>query len=143
MYISLENTGIMNVTKYMLSVLLLLNVMQLLAQAPYTGGSGDGYASARLNHVQVSIEAIKFSTYSIYPQPARKGETVVVEFSQQLASSGSLKLFSIQGKLVRKILLEVGTKERKIPTFELNPGVYLLWIQTGEEYLGKKMVVLE
>ncbi|MEM7369838.1 MAG: hypothetical protein AAF587_14635 [Bacteroidota bacterium] len=98
----------------------------MTAQVPYTGGKGDGYAKARLTHVQVSIEESKATSLKIFPQLVRQGDPVTVQFGTPTEHPVEVEVFSLEGQLVRSYQLEKGIRSFHLSTEELSPTMYIL-----------------
>jgi|GEM_PF-4907969 len=85
----------------------------------------------------LGISESKVYELNIYPNPSRNN--CLVQLSPNLVNNGSIKVFSMNGELL-KIILVSGTTE-SLYIGDLSPGLYILEAGNRNGHLIKKLVV--
>lgn len=114
-----------------------------IAQAPYTGGPGDGYAMAETTNIMVNAEEpVAHKEMKIYPNPVIQGEGVEVVIPLKSAGPAELWITGAQGiKIIAKTL--TFQNHFFISTGSLTSGNYRIHISRGERQWTGKLVILK
>lgn len=132
-----------------LGVLLSLNLalaQEADADAPYRGGSGDGYAMAELLvHSQpTAVNKVLEQATRLYPNPLKKGEQLILQTANTVKID-YIRLIDSQGNL----LFEKGQKDiaadeapLRIPTHRWPAGIYFLQLESRQSTITKKLILL-
>ena len=125
-----------------LTCMLWLLGMGLMAQSPYSGGSGDGFATASLNGIDpaVGLEEIESVEWHLYPNPTEAGSTIFLSTSAQWQAS-EIELRNVDGHLLLSQWLPSGEGRHRLSLpADLPAGFYRLQLSTGE---GLKLLVFD
>ncbi|MEM9985960.1 MAG: hypothetical protein AAF804_12790 [Bacteroidota bacterium] len=96
----------------------------LWAQAPYTGGAGDGYDQAKLM-LQASHRPAEEASFSPSPQPLPRGQTLTLSVPQ--ANRISWRLLDLQGRTLMNWPIPMLAKSvYRLELGALPPGTYQL-----------------
>ena len=102
------------------------------------GDGSDGWTTTTtgINDVQSSL------TYAVFPNPAKN--QVVVAFTSENRGSTDVNIYNMNGQLVWNAQkpLKAGENSYKIDIDALDPGMYMLKLNTGEQ-AGMKLLVKE
>lgn len=132
-----------------LGVLLSLNLalaQEADTEAPYRGGSGDGYAMAELLvHSQpTAVDKALEQATRLYPNPLKIGEQLLLQ-TPNTVQIDRIRLIDSQGNL----LFEKGQKEAspdeaplRIPTHLWPAGIYFLQLESRQSTITKKLILL-
>jgi hypothetical protein len=127
-----------------LTCILCLLSLGLIAQAPYSGGSGDGFATARINGVDpaVGLEEIGSADkvdLTLFPNPVKAGSVVFLNTTAQWHAS-EVELRNAEGHLLKTQWLPAGkgTHRVHLPT-NLPAGFYRIQQNTGA---GLKLLII-
>ncbi|MEX0967365.1 MAG: T9SS type A sorting domain-containing protein [Bacteroidia bacterium] len=124
-----------------LLLLLLFNTctISVLAQAPYAGGEGDGYASASMSVVISSVNELEngLPEVRIFPNPARGFEHFSIEINTLNNEAVLLEIMNLAGQAVWQKRTDVPVIKTQLP-----PGFYFISIKTKEGEIQKKLVVV-
>lgn len=125
-------------TKWIFFLSLNLWTLAALAQAPFTGGVGDGYARASLT-LLTRLEAPESSMrIRVFPQPVAVGGEVHIEYRGQ--KGGQWQLLDAQGRVVRS-----GAWQREtlaLSTRELPTGLYVWHLQAQTRRIQQKIWIV-
>ncbi len=80
------------------------------------------------------------ASMSVYPNPAPRGECVVVLNAERSAEPAVLKVYNILGDEVSTQSLTLG-KELTLTVHDLQSGVYTLCLQVGKNFVSRKLIV--
>ncbi|MDX2002860.1 MAG: T9SS type A sorting domain-containing protein [Chitinophagales bacterium] len=94
------------------------------AQAPYTGGNGDGYAMAALTLRNVGIEPTIIDVLHVYPNPVQLGNHVNI----QAAVGTHLSIADITGRILWEGELVLQPFAFSFPS----AGLYFLRLERGK-----------
>jgi hypothetical protein len=112
-----------------------------LAYGQYTGGAGDGYDSAQLDHITLSIGGESGLTHvQIRPNPVRKGEPVFVYSTDQGQREISILISDLSGKQL------YSTRFRShvaLPLEGLSAGIYLIRVFSGQHVDAFKLSIID
>jgi len=72
----------------------------------------------------------------IFPNPIQKGETLVIQFDSQIAST--LSIYNISGQLTHQEQITGGTVYKKM---DFEPGIYLLQIRNNFNTFIRKIII--
>lgn len=132
-----------------LGVLLSLNLA--LAQeadtdAPYRGGSGDGYAMAELLvHSQpTAVDKVLEQATRLYPNPLKKGDQLLLQTANAVEID-RIRLIDSQGNLLfekRQKDIAAGEAPLRIPTPNWPAGIYFLQLGSRQSTITKKLILL-
>lgn len=117
------------------------NQIELTSAGPYTVLviNGDGCNSALSTPFQVtSIEDKLAEAIRVYPNPVQAELTIALPTAITANKEVQVKLYDLQGRE----LLQQPVGRRSITTLDtqsLQPGIYLLWVQSPEVVLQKKI----
>lgn len=93
----------------------------------------------------VATSDIEFiNDWSVSPNPANRFTELSIRIDSENAFMGQVGLFSISGKLVRHMgsrRFEVGQNIFNVPLNGISPGVYIIFINTGEGKLSRRIVI--
>ena len=107
----------------------------------WIGTMGGGLAVYKENGLVVEVNSpSKFNntSFNIYPNPSNGMFTIESSFKD----ISSLKIFDIQGKLVKKIPKNINNSTIiKIDLSNLGKGVYFVIINSGDNYYSRKVMV--
>lgn len=130
-----------------LAVLLSLNLVraqEMDTDAPYRGGSGDGYAMAELLvHSQpTAVDKALDQATRLYPNPLKKGEQLILQ-AAKTTQIDRISLMDSQGNLLfekKEMMAEKGPL--RIPTSNLPAGIYFLQLESRQSTITKKLILL-
>lgn len=91
------------------------------------------------NTEEVTHSIVK--THSIYPNPAKNQATLTFELKE--AIDGTISIFDLSGRNQYKMEWQglSGQQSIQIPTDQLNPGLYLVALESGEEVFTQKLSI--
>jgi hypothetical protein len=112
------------------------------SQAPYLGGSADGYAQSSTRFM-LNWDPVEEDSIRLFPSPLRKGETAHVAV---LNVQGKLEVIlqNAHGATLWQNILW-GAQEQSfmdIPTEKLTPGTYLVEVRCDGNTQTRKLIVL-
>jgi hypothetical protein len=120
-------------------VVFFLGATSLPAQAPFTGGLGDGYAQVSLS-VGMSTEEASLKGIRLAPSPLPAGTPLWLTQEGQLLQEGELKLFDPSGRQ----LFSCQVPERVRQAIALPPlpaGLYLIELKGAQGQLHRKLLI--
>ena len=80
--------------------------------------------------------------WSIYPNPTTN--EVTIDWSSHQFETGTLQIFDLNGKLLKRSTLTADQTRTKINTADLRAGIYLVTLQLDQKQLmTKKLVILQ
>ncbi|MFT7587894.1 MAG: hypothetical protein ACI959_000099 [Limisphaerales bacterium] len=93
----------------------------VFAQAPYSGGAGDGFDMAEVSGINptVGVEAHNLDKFELYPNPAKAGSKLTITVREK--TEVTLRTIS---KELAQYSLQAGSTKIQLP--ELSAGVYYL-----------------
>lgn len=111
--------------------------------SPFTANFGFGtceFTDGNLTNQTLSVLQMDsiLKTLSLYPNPVNSGNALNVSISN--AVSGTLKIYSITGKLVYSSLVD-DFKSKTIDVSGFSNGVYLLKLETNLTSISKKVII--
>lgn len=122
-----------------LSMLCFFSAMAGLAQAPYAGGVGDGYARATWQLQTSEVEAsVTVPGWAIMPQPAASGQQV--RWRQPRAEAAEVQLHDLSGAVLARWSLPAA-EEGKLRLPEVSPGLYFLRLQTPTQTFQQPILI--
>lgn len=89
----------------------------------------------------VGITELDFVSHvQLFPNPA--SNSINLKFNTEKAFTGSLKLYSIMGELIKQntILCEAGVNQEKLDLSELNSGLYFIELNSGSKKQTFKLI---
>lgn len=112
------------------------------AQSAYHGGKGDGYSSAGVSNVILSIEekAGNGSVLSVYPNPVMQGQELRITYKG--LPGAHITLCDAAGRQVIPLVrLSSAEGYKGVPLNGLAPGIYFLRCNGSEGMSEQKIVV--
>jgi hypothetical protein len=109
---------------FTLLMILISGITFVSAQAPFTGGAGDGYDRVSLSLGTNQVSA-KEHTPGIYPQPARVGQGIELRDASDRPASWAL--LDVQGRVIQRGRM-ISEQDFRLATDALLPGRYFLRI---------------
>ncbi len=100
----------------------------------------DGFVLPDDSDTTPAFTPIKEEKIKVYPNPAKN--LVIVETSFQPEGETHLQLFDLNGRLAGTFILPPGQYRIALNTAGLQPGFYILRLQTGKTTFIRKIVVL-
>jgi hypothetical protein len=123
---------------FTLGVILLGGLHLVSAQAPFTGGAGDGYDRATLA-LSTHLHPSAVQSWRAYPQPAQVGQAI--ELSDASEQPASWELFDLRGKSWQRGEFAAGQRAR-LETEGLLPGQYFLRVSTEQGITSHSITLL-
>ena len=128
-----------------MTCMLLLLSLGLMAQAPYSGGAGDGFATASINEFNpaVGLEEIDSADkvdLTLFPNPVKAGHAVFLNRTT-LWQASEIELRNAKGQLLKTQWLPAGKGNHRmhLPA-DLPAGSYCIIQQSTGESL--KLLIL-
>lgn len=130
----------------LLATLSMVRAQEVEADAPYQGGSGDGYAMAELlvNSQPTALDKALEQATRLYPNPLKKGDQLMLQIPTTVQID-RIRLIDSQGNL----LMEKGLKELAtakailyIPILNWPAGIYFLELESRQTTITKKLILL-
>ncbi len=78
-----------------------------------------------------------------YPNPNRRGETVIIKANIAERESGTLTIFNLRGQCVAVHQLSPGEQQITLDNRKLPAGIYLYKLKTRDKCISKKLVVIK
>lgn len=113
---------------FTLLAMLTMGLHLVSAQAPFSGGEGDGYGRASLS-IGTNVKEASAQAWRVYPQPARVGQAI--ELSYIADQPATWALLDLQGRSLRQGQFS-SQQAARLETDELLPGRYFLRITTKQ-----------
>lgn len=139
-YVSLFNRLMMFIGLY------LFLFHSILAQAPYTGGPGDGYASTSLSLLSTSQQAVLHSSVKIYPLPVKSTASLYIVLEHIHERPIQVQLIHITGKILVSYhwdFAENGElKKWDLSDLSVPPDVYILKIIFKDFTISRKVQII-
>lgn len=111
------------------------------AQAPYTGGKGDGFAMTEANNVSVGLKLTdRSSPIKVHPNPVPKGESLKVAHPQQQDLT-TISIETMQGNRLQTISKSEGSPSTTITTRHLPTGLYWLKLEYHDRVAIRKIMI--
>jgi hypothetical protein len=116
-------------------------VLSAKAQSAYHGGKGDGYASAGVSSITLSLNETDagFSVWQVYPNPVQKGQLLMISYTSQSAFQAIL-LDATGRQVLPAINLSPAQHQYNLP-LAVQPGVYILRCSSDASISEQKIVV--
>jgi hypothetical protein len=92
----------------------------------------------------VADEKVAVSSATIYPNPASSTITIGIELNQ--SANVTISIYDLTGKevvFVPKQSLQVGIHNLEVDVDDLAPGLYVVKINTGDNSINKKLLMME
>ena len=125
--------------KYILLLGLSLFMGSLLyAQAPFTGGKGDGYASVSLTSAATGIAPTDSYSLQAFPNPVKAGSSIQITASPRLAGVITITCWDLHGKPVHRQV--TNTFPLELSTAGWAKGTYVLVFNMADQVIGREMV---
>ena len=123
--------------KFFLLLIVCVVANHVLAQFPFKGGSGDGYAMADLN-VSTNSTSPQIDNLIIYPNPIRQSAQSQIVVSGTFIAA-RLELLDTKGRKVYED--HVFRSGQRMEMHSFLPGIYFLHIQQGAKQSTRKLVI--
>ncbi len=122
----------------LLITILLLTNNQTHAQAPYTGGAGDGHAMGELVLRNVAVNELGTADgYNIYPSQTKVGKTIYIT----CPAAGELQMIDITGRIIYTQTIEQPVQQ--LPVVVTQAGLCIGIIRTQAGTFTQKIIVVE
>lgn len=123
--------------KYLFAIGFLLAAFSLHAQAPYTGGEGDGYTSVALSLSDPTPTTFQFDI----ARTEVASETVFELRITGLESPGKVEAFDVSGRLVQQWTIDSSDAVTlAVQTAQWASGAYIFRLQTNGESHVRKVI---
>ena len=111
--------------------------IQLSAQTPYSGGSGDGYAFASLELSPVATTHDVVHEISLFPSPAISGKPIQISSERQM---GRVIMYTVNGTMIQSLLPAGNSNAWMLPN--VTEGMYILSIydMAGTLYYARLVI---
>lgn len=100
-------------------------------------------ASSSCNYFEVCKSSIKLNNFKLYPNPA--SQTVKIEFENTEEIMGSISIVNMAGSKMRellpKTLFVTGRNYYQLDLSGINPGIYLISVNTGKGFRTQRLIV--
>ncbi len=77
-------------------------------------------------------------SFALFPNPANN--QLNISFSKNIEESGIVTLYTIEGKIVLRQLLHIGSNALQFNISNLNTGMYICSIQIGNQFSTQKFI---
>ncbi|MEM9023692.1 MAG: T9SS type A sorting domain-containing protein, partial [Bacteroidota bacterium] len=81
------------------------------------------------------------ATLSVYPNPAR--EQVTLRWEEPLRQAASVRVLNALGQPVWSSLLSAGTTQEAFDVSGLSPGLYMVWLEGGQEPVTHPLLIVD
>lgn len=95
--------------------------------------------AGEMKQVQTSINALEIQSINVFPNPS-KG-SITIHLPWETTSGFTLKLIDQTGRISYNSSIPSNTTTYNLTTNDLNPGVYIVWVN-GPNFEARKRVVL-
>jgi len=131
-----------NITQFFLyiAVMCLCFSISAHAQSPYHGGKGDGYASAEIHNIVLSINPSLSQTQlvNLYPNPAKTSENLQVIIASKEAYK--IKIINLLGQVI--FSQDYNGEKSNIQLSGFAAGSYVVCIHNGNYNYIQKLVIV-
>jgi hypothetical protein len=111
------------------------------AQAPYTGGKGDGFAMTEANNVTVGLKPENHSSaIKVHPNPIPKGTPLKVAHPHE-QNLTIISIETMQGNQVQAISKSESGPSTTLSTHHISQGIYLLRLEYHDRVAIRKIVI--
>jgi hypothetical protein len=126
------------------SLLLGCGSIQLMAQAPYTGGSGDGYAGNFFEYFRGDPPGLTGPALNVFPNPVQRGNPAMVR-AEGVAYKVELLVYTPTGqRLARYVSWEAREAYvQELTTSQWPVGVYLIEVRFDGKARRAKLFICE
>lgn len=123
--------------KYLFAIGFLLSAFALHAQAPYTGGEGDGYASTSLSISEPGTSEFQFDIATTEVA----GETIFELSISGLATPGRLEVFDAAGRRIQQWSFDAPQEiTLEVPTSQWASGAYIFRLEVNGSNYARKVI---
>ena len=110
------------------------------AQSAYHGGKGDGYASAEIQNVVLSINPLlsQIQTVNLYPNPAKASENLQIIMTS--TEPYKVEIINLLGQVI--FIKNCSGEKGIIPLSYFKPGSYIVCVHNENcNYIQKLVIV--
>lgn len=99
--------------------------------------------SFRKNESSKSIEAVANAIKGrVYPNPARKSETVTIELAEEANDATAIKLFDINGRMLQNVRIKDGDNKAQVNTATLHSGTYIYHVTREDNVIDQGKIII-
>jgi hypothetical protein len=112
------------------------------AQSAYRGGKGDGYASAKVEGININGGGSSATRIKIFPNPLINS-ALNISFPEIPEGKVKIMLVDVSGRICYLNELEIKNKKYPIQLPQIANGTYFILINTEKEAFKDKIIVIK